>query len=79
MPIKLSDGIPILLKFSGENDVNKHLVFSIPDGEYTFSFQVKTKTQGFYPQLYVKYYPDLNSVLSGLEFPPGGESGFFIG
>ena len=55
------------------------MLFSVPDGDYTFSFQLKSKTPGFYPKLYVKYYEDIDSRLSGLEFPPGGEGGYYIG
>lgn len=57
--VKLADGVPMKLNFIGENDINKHIIFSIPDGEYTFSFQVKSMLPSFHPLLYVKYYPDL--------------------
>jgi hypothetical protein len=76
--IRLADGVPQLLKFHGSEDLNKHLVFSIPDGDYTFQVQLKSLTDGFFPKLYVKYYEDIESELKSLEFPPGGPFGFFI-
>lgn len=54
------------------------MVFSIPDGSYTFSVSVKTLTKNFYPKLYVKYYEDIETEMRGLEFPPGGPPGYFI-
>jgi hypothetical protein len=54
------------------------MLFTIPDGSYTFTVNVKTKVEGFYPRLYVKYYPDIESKWRDLEFPPGGEPSYFI-
>lgn len=76
--VRLSDGMPQTLKFHGSNDMNKLLVFSIPDGAYTFQVQIKSLSDNFYPKLYVKYYEDIDSQLKGIEFPPGGEQGYFI-
>jgi hypothetical protein len=76
--LRLADGVPTHLTFQGKKDVSKLLLFTIPDGSYTFSVQVKTKTDNFYPRLYVKYYPDIESQWRDLEFPPGGEPNYFI-
>ena len=76
--MRLSDGVPTRLKYIGAKDTSKLMIFSIPDGSYTFSVQVKTKTENFYPRLYVKYYENLDSAWRNLEFPPGGEPGYFI-
>lgn len=76
--IRLSDGVPMKAKYGSKTDLSKLMVFHIPDGSYTFSVQVKSLTDNFYPKLYVKYYEDLESQLRGLEFPPGGEPGYFI-
>ena len=74
----MADGVPTRLKYHGKKDTSKLLIFSIPDGAYTFSVQVKSKTENFYPRLYVKYYEDLEASYRTLEFPPGGEPGYFI-
>ena len=76
--VRLADGVPTRLKYHGKKDTSKLLIFSIPDGAYTFSVQVKSKTDNFYPRLYVKYYEDLEASYRTLEFPPGGEPGYFI-
>jgi len=76
--VRLADGVPQLLKFHGAEDLNKLLMFNIPDGDYTFQIQIKSLSDNFYPKLYVKYYEDIDSELKGLEFPPGGPIGFFI-
>jgi hypothetical protein len=76
--IRLADGVPTRLKYQGKKDTSKLMIFTIPDGSYTFSVQIKSKTQDFYPRLYVKYYEDLENQWRNLEFPPGGEPGYFI-
>lgn len=70
--------MPTQVRFQGVKDVSKLMLFTIPDGSYTFTVNVKTKTEGFYPRLYVKYYPDIESKWRDLEFPPGGEPNYFI-
>lgn len=37
------------------------MIFMVPDGNYTFSIQVKTKSENFYPKLFIKYFDDLES------------------
>jgi hypothetical protein len=54
------------------------MLFSIPDGSYTFQIQVKSLTPNFFPKVYVKYYEDIEKEVKGMEFPPGGPSGYFI-
>ena len=70
--------MPVRLTYTGLNDVSKPMVYALPDGDYTVNVQVKSKTDGFFPKLFIKYYEDLDSIsLQSLEFPPGGEPGFF--
>jgi hypothetical protein len=76
--IRLSDGVPQKVRFNGKDDLSKLFIFAIPDGSYTFSVQIKSQTEDFYPKLYVKYYEDLETQYRNLEFPPGGEPGYFI-
>lgn len=76
--VRLADGVPTRLRYTGKKDTSRLMIFSIPDGSYTFSVQVKTKTENFYPRLYVKYYENLEESWRTLEFPPGGEPGYFI-
>jgi hypothetical protein len=59
--VRLSDGVPQRIQYQGKKDISKLLLFTIPDGSYTFSVQIKSKTQNFFPRLYVKYYEDLES------------------
>lgn len=57
--LKLADGLPQQLQFKGQQDTNKLMLFSIPDGSYTFQIQVKSLTPNFFPKVYVKYYEDI--------------------
>ena len=40
--IRLAEGVPHRVKFNSLKDISKLMIFSIPDGAYTFSVQVKT-------------------------------------
>jgi hypothetical protein len=35
--VRLADGVPTRLTYHGKKDTSKLLIFSIPDGAYTFS------------------------------------------
>jgi hypothetical protein len=53
-------------------------VYHLPDGDSTFIISIKTLSDKFYPDLYFKYYEDLDSEMSKLEFPPGGTGFSFL-
>lgn len=76
--VRLSDGVPTHVYYQGRKDTSKLMLFTIPDGSYTFSVQIKTKTESFFPKLYVKFYEDIEAQWRTLEFPPGGDPGYFI-
>lgn len=42
--IKLRDGVPQVLNFEDEMDVNKYMLFELPAGINTVLFNVKSKT-----------------------------------
>jgi len=35
--VRLADGVPTRMKYQGKKDTSKLMIFSIPDGSYTFS------------------------------------------
>jgi hypothetical protein len=45
------DGVPQTVYFADYEDASKSMIFSMPDGEYTILFSLKSKTNGFYPTL----------------------------
>jgi hypothetical protein len=54
------------------------MVIGVPEGDSIIMMQVKSKTPGFYPKLYFKFYPDIETEMrdSKIEFPPNGSPGF---
>jgi hypothetical protein len=65
--IKLSDGLPQAVSFQDEMDASKYLVMNIPAGNSTVAFQVRSKTPGFYPKLFVSSNQSLGDQAI---FPP---------
>jgi hypothetical protein len=53
--LTLSDGVPMLLTYGDQNDLNKFMFFSIPEGLHTININVRALTEGFHPHLYVNY------------------------
>lgn len=64
--------------FTDYKDTSKLMIYYLPKGQFTLNVQVKSLSDGFYPRLYIKYYEDLDTKLSNIEFPPGGDPGFFV-
>ena len=58
--------------FHDYQDVTKYMTYSLPDGDFTLNILVRSLSEDFIPRLYIAYYENLEKVISGLEFPPGG-------
>ena len=54
------------------------MTYALPDGDFTLNIYLKTLSDSFYPRIYVACYDDLDSVISGLEFPPGGTGNYIV-
>lgn len=63
---QLADGHPMRVVYHNENEVNKYMMLSIPKSEKQIAneivvkFQVKSLTQNFHPQLYIRFYEDFS-------------------
>jgi hypothetical protein len=70
----LIDGVASLLTYGDQNDINKFMFFSVPEGLHTININVKAVTKGFHPHLYVNYIENVKSLNSSY-FPPTGDEG----
>ena len=61
------DGVPQLIKYDDASDHSKYLKFHLPSGNSTLSFYVKSKTNGFFPELLFGLYSTRESVI---DYPP---------
>ena len=51
--VQLSDGHPQQLFYQDYQDVSKYLIYTLPEGNSTVVFFVKSKTKDFFPHLYL--------------------------
>lgn len=76
--IQLKDGVSTKLVFEDKEDISKHMIIGVPEGDSLISFTVKTLTENFYPKLYYQFYEDIETSmkLGKITFPPLGSDGF---
>lgn len=71
--------MPQRLHFEDINDISKHMIIGVPEGDQTIVITVKSKApSNFYPKLYFQFYPNIETRMqqSSIEFPPNGSPGF---
>ncbi len=65
----MRDGISVDMEFDGEEDVTRHFVYPVQDGQSIVRFSLKSLEEDFQPRLYVQVSRKIDQDMKELRFP----------
>lgn len=66
----MHDGVPQTLFYYNDNDASKYMLYNLPRGNGTIQFNIKSKTDSFFPWLLLS---EIDHSTNEILFPPAND------